>query len=256
MLKTNSEWLEWGRRDPLFGVASWKTKGVDDSAPWTDEAFYKLGASDWKDFEEHWRRYGYTPGTFVEIGCGAGRITKQLALAFQHGHALDVSKDMLGYASRHIASVNIDWHETQGLTIPLGNRSVDAVFSCHVLQHLPDVDAGYDYFREAFRVLKPSGTFMVHLPIHSLPAAVSMKFAALCRLLYTALLSLLDVRSNYKRFRMKHGAAPPMHGTSYEQEPLYRALTAIGYSRVEFMTFPVVSNGSLHSFVMGTKPEN
>lgn len=254
-LKTNSEWLEWGRRDPLFGVASWKTKEAGGSTPWTDEEFYALGASDWKDFEEHWRRYGYTAGTFLEIGCGAGRITKQLALAFKRGHALDVSKDMIGYASRNVTTGNVEWHETQGLTIALDDDSVDAAFSCHVLQHLPSMKAGYDYFREVFRVLKPGGTLMIHLPIHSFPTAVSLKFSALCDLLYRRLLFVSSVRSSYQRLRMKRGGTPPMHGTSYDQAVLYRALLGMRYKRVEFATFAVASNGFPHSFVMATKPQ-
>jgi 2-polyprenyl-3-methyl-5-hydroxy-6-metoxy-1,4-benzoquinol methylase len=100
-LRTNSEWREWGRRDPLFGVASWSKKNVGGSNPWTDEEFYAIGQSDWREFEEHWRKYGYAAGTFVEIGCGAGRITSQLSLAFERGHALDVSEDMIRYASAH-----------------------------------------------------------------------------------------------------------------------------------------------------------
>jgi len=45
-LKTDSEWLEWDRRDPLFGVASWSKKNVDGAAPWTEEESYSLGALD------------------------------------------------------------------------------------------------------------------------------------------------------------------------------------------------------------------
>jgi len=253
-LKTNSEWVEWGRRDPLFGVASWKTKEAGGADPWTDEAFYALGASDWKDFDEHWRRYGHTNGTFLEIGCGAGRITKQLASAFQRGHALDVSKDMLSYASRNVTTGNVEWHETQGLTIPLGPNTVDAAFSCHVLQHLPSEDAGYAYFREVFRVLKPGGTLMIHLPIHSFPTAVSLKFSALCDFLYRRLRFVTAARSAYQRLRMKRGGKPPMHGTSYDQASLYRTLRGMGYARVEFATFAVASNGFVHSFIMATKP--
>jgi ubiquinone/menaquinone biosynthesis C-methylase UbiE len=252
-LKTNSEWLEWGRRDPLFGVASWKAKEVGGSSPWTDEEFYALGVSDWREFEEHWRKYGYTAGTFLEIGCGAGRITKQLSATFQNGHALDVSKDMLVYASKNVTASNVEWHETQGLTIPLKDGTVDAAFSCHVLQHLPSVEAGYAYFREVYRVLKPGGTLMIHLPIHSFPTAVSLKFASLCDFFYRRLRFVLALRSGYKRFWMKHGGKPPMHGTSYDQASLLRAMLGMGYNRVEFLTFAVTSNGFPHSFVMATK---
>lgn len=253
MLKTNSEWVEWGRRDPLFGVASWKQKNTGGAAPWTDDEFYAVGALDWQEFEARWRKYGYAAGTFLEIGCGAGRITKQLSSAFKHGHALDVSEDMLSYASRNVTAGNVEWHVTQGVTVPLEDATVDAVFSCHVLQHLPSSAAGYDYFREIMRTLKPGGTLMIHLPIHFFPVAVSQKLAAFCDFLYGRTLQALDVKSAYLRFRMKSGGTPPMHGISYEQGELYRKLSEIGFERIEFATFPVSSNGGLHSFVLATK---
>ena len=254
-LRTNSEWLEWGRRDPLWGVANWRNKNVGGSAPWTDAEFYALGESDWRDFEEHWRRYGYTAGTFVEIGCGAGRITNQLSSTFARGHALDVSEDMIRYASSRVRAPNVEWHVTHGLTIPLDDNTIDAVFSCHVLQHLPSCDAGYAYFREIMRTLRHGGSMMVHLPVHSYPVAVSRKFATLCDSLYRRLvLPALDVKSRYRRFRMKRGGMPPMHGTSFEVSALHRTLVELGFERVELSIFPITSNGALHAFIMATKP--
>jgi ubiquinone/menaquinone biosynthesis C-methylase UbiE len=255
-LKSNSEWLEWGRRDPLFGVASWANKNVEGDSPWTDAEFYAVGESDWQDFQERWQRYGYTPGIFVEIGCGAGRMTKQLSGAFECGHALDISQDMIHYASARVKASNVEWHTTQGLTIPLEGGSVDAAFSCHVLQHLPSQEAGYAYFGEIFRTLKPGGSMMIHLPIHVFPSITSMKFVQLCNLLYRRLLYVLDVRSSLQRILMKHGGTPPMLGMSYEQGALYHALVSMGFERVEFVTFPIRSNGGLHQFVFGTKPKN
>jgi len=253
-LKTNSEWLEWGRRDPLFGVASWERKNADGAAPWTDAEFYALGASDWKDFDERWRKYGYTSGTFVEIGCGAGRITKQLASVFNHGHALDVSKDMIAYASKNVVTGNVAWHATEGLTIPLDDNSVDAAFSCHVLQHLPSTSAGSAYFHEIFRTLRPSGTLMIHLPIHTFPTALNGKFGWLCDSLYNSVQWALDVKSGYQRLRMRLGGKPPMRGISFDLGKLHQTLIAMGFERVEFATFPTASNGSLHTFVLATKP--
>ncbi|MHB8524809.1 MAG: class I SAM-dependent methyltransferase [Candidatus Acidiferrales bacterium] len=253
-LKTNYEWLEWGRRDPLFGVASWKDKDAHGAAPWTDDEFYALGESDWHDFEEHWRKYGLLPGVFVEIGCGAGRITKQLSAAFERGHALDVSEHMIRYASTHVTERNVEWHVTQGLAIPLEDNTVDAAFSCHVLQHFPTPESGYAYFREIRRTLKPGGTLMIHLPIHVFPAMVSQKFAVLCGILYRVLLRAVDVKSAYRRLRARLGGTPPMHGISYEQGTLYRTLIGMGFVRVEFLTFAVASNGGVHQFVMATKP--
>jgi SAM-dependent methyltransferase len=253
-LKTNREWIEWGRRDPLFGVANWKNKDVNGSMPWANDEFYAVGESDWRDFNEHWARYGYAGGTFVEIGCGAGRITRHLSSAFHSGHALDVSECMIRYASAHVTATNVQWHITEGLTIPLDDNSVDAAFSCHVLQHLPSPQAGEGYFREIIRTLKPGGTLMIHLPIHVFPVAVSLKFATACDFLFGKLLLVLDLKSSYQRYLMRRGGIPPMHGISYEQGALYGSLIGMGFQDVEFATFPVSSNGKLHSFVMATKP--
>jgi ubiquinone/menaquinone biosynthesis C-methylase UbiE len=254
-LKSNSEWVEWGRRDPLYGVASWEKKNVGGGASWTDEEFYALGESDWQDFEERWRKHGYTPGKFVEIGCGAGRITKQLSAKFDSGLALDVSEDMIRYASSHVNASNVKWQVTQGLEIPLPDNSVDAVFSCHVFQHFASVEAGYTYFGEVMRTLKPGGSFMIHLPIHMFPWAVSMKGANLLEFFYQRMIMpALSLRSSYKRFRMRHGGTPPMHGVSYEQHELYGRLRTLGFERVEFDCFPTRSNGNLQPFVMATKP--
>jgi hypothetical protein len=46
-----------------------------------------------------------------------------------------------------------------------------------------------------------------------------------------------------------------MHGISFDQLELYRALIAMGFERVEFATFPLASVGMLHAFVMATKPK-
>lgn len=255
-LKTNAEWIEWGRRDPLFGVASWKGKGIGGGAPWTDEAFYALGESDWRDFELRWRRYGYHAGTFAEIGCGAGRITKQLSRTFRDGHAFDVSPDMIRYASARIDAKNIEWHVTEGISLPVVSNTIHGVFSCHVFQHLPSEDAGCAYFREINRVLRPGGSLMIHLPVHIFPVAVSKKFVALCEFLYGRLLWALDMKSVRMRSLMMRGGTPPMHGISYDQQKLYRSVGAAGFERVEFATFPLKSNDALHTFIMATKPLN
>lgn len=70
-LASNKEWKKWGEIDPLFGVASWQNKQRDGSNPWTDQEFYQLGDSDWKDFSRHWEMYGVSRESCLEIGCGA-----------------------------------------------------------------------------------------------------------------------------------------------------------------------------------------
>jgi hypothetical protein len=55
-MKSNQEWKEWGKVDPLFAIASWKDRDKGCSNPWTDDEFYALGKSDWEDFFAQWRK--------------------------------------------------------------------------------------------------------------------------------------------------------------------------------------------------------
>src|SRR5690242_16045210 len=112
---TDAEWKAWGKRDPLWGVASHKGREKDGANPWTDDEFYALG-EDWtRIYERAWRTRGGTfGGTVVEIGCGAGRITQMLAHAFDRVIAVDVSPDIIAYAKARIGGDHISWHVGKG----------------------------------------------------------------------------------------------------------------------------------------------
>lgn len=168
MLASNEEWISWGKVDPLYAVATKHEHAQTGSNPWTDDQFYRLGASDWEIFRKTWEPYGLRPGTCVEIGCGAGRVTTHLGCYFRAVHGLDVSADMIEYA-RQRAPTNVSFHITNGLEIPLRDGSADAIFSTHVLQHLSSTGAAATYFREMHRVLAPGGSIMIHLPIAAWP---------------------------------------------------------------------------------------
>jgi hypothetical protein len=94
-MRSDIEWKEWGKVDPLFGVASLDGRSKRGPKPWTDEEFYAHGKACWQEYLPYWERYGLTRGLCVEIGCGAGRLTKVLAESFRSVHALDVSEDMI-----------------------------------------------------------------------------------------------------------------------------------------------------------------
>jgi len=95
----------------------------------TNEDFYKLGESDWIDFQRHWEMYGVNNESCLEIGCGVGRITVQLASYFNEVHALDISDKMIEYAKRHITSSSVAFYMSKGLDVPLDDQSVCSVFS-------------------------------------------------------------------------------------------------------------------------------
>jgi len=152
-LESNTEWKQWGKQDPLFGVASWANKEKGSVSAWTDEEFYALGESDWRDFYRIWQQYGVSRETCLEVGCGAGRITRQLVNSFDHVQAVDVSEDMIKYARERIGAKNLQFFVVDGIHLPQPDGSVRAIFSTHVLQHLDNVNIGLSYFHEFFRVL-------------------------------------------------------------------------------------------------------
>ena len=178
---TNEEWRVWGDVDPMFGVAAWSGRRRFETNPWTIEEFQSLGQQDWRDFWALWQRsYLVARDTVMEIGCGAGRISNALADTFAVVHALDVSPGMLDFARRTCRKSNIEWQLFDGISPPLDDRSVDAVFSCHVLQHLPSEDLVWRHFAESFRVLRPGGSLCIHMQVHAFPP-VNRMFSRLAR---------------------------------------------------------------------------
>src|SRR5712692_11667954 len=93
-MKSNVEWKAFGDLDPLWSAASWEQRSKQGANPWTEEEFYRCGEVGWEECLPHWQTYGIDPRACVEVGCGPGRITKQLASFFRHVHGIDVSEAM------------------------------------------------------------------------------------------------------------------------------------------------------------------
>jgi len=247
-LKSNIEWIQWGKDDPFWGVATWPNKQKGGSSPWEEPEFYAMGESDWQDFLPRWKQYGLRRETCLEVGCGTGRITRPLAEYFDRVYAVDVSEDMIRYA-RSVVGGNVEFSMIDGLHLPQANGSVQAVFSTHVLQHLDSVEVGYAYFREFYRVLAPGGTLMVHLPLYALPD--DGRVDVLMRPIYAVFRRLLQLRADIRRrIGMK-----TMRGTRYPIRSLNTFLIELGFENIEFRFFPVTRERTdLHPFVLATKP--
>ena len=57
---------------------------------------------------------------------------------------------------------NFQLHQTDGLSIPLGDSSIDFVYSFIVLQHLPTVEALRRNLVEVYRVMHPSAVAILY----------------------------------------------------------------------------------------------
>jgi len=97
----------------------------------------------------------------LEIGCGAGRVTRALAKLFGEVHAVDVSGEMVSLASqavRDYPNAFVYQNNGQDLTI-VRNLPFDFAFSCIVFQHIPSREIIENYVREVHRLLRPGALF-------------------------------------------------------------------------------------------------
>ncbi len=244
------EWKKWGDYDPLWGVASWSGRSRDGSNPWNDHDFYSLGESDWEDFLVYWERYGLEKDSVLEIGCGAGRVTLPLGKCFNIVHAVDVSEGMLAYAKERVKSPTIHYYLSDGLAVPLPNTSVSAVFSCHVFQHFDSNVHATEYFNEIYRVLKPGGSMMVHLPICIWPIGMGKVIP----FIYKIRKLIGYIKASINRLLIKYiNIKPTMRGTSYSLGYIYDTLKYIGYKNIEVSVVVTKSNMGIHPFVFAKK---
>ncbi|MEK4706372.1 class I SAM-dependent methyltransferase [Bacillus sp. FSL R10-2780] len=96
----------------------------------------------------------------IDIGCGGGIYTKELALmGAKNVVGLDFSKEILQAAKENCnAFPNISFIHGDAHNIPYPNESFDLVISRAVIHHLQDVPT---FIREASRILKKDGILIL-----------------------------------------------------------------------------------------------
>ena len=97
----------------------------------------------------------------LEIGCGAGRVTRALAGLFGEVHAVDVSGEMVSLATqslREYPGAHVYQNNGKDLTI-VPQRDFDFAFSSIVFQHIPSREIIENYVREVQRLLRPGALF-------------------------------------------------------------------------------------------------
>jgi len=140
------------------------------SEPWTDESFFASG----EETASHYIRSDMTnicrgrdprEMRVLEIGCGAGRITKALARIFGEVHAVDISPEMVRLANHHLReTANVQLYVNSGADLKvLPNLPFHFAFSFIVFQHIPDKGIIENYIREVHRVLAPGALFKLQV---------------------------------------------------------------------------------------------
>lgn len=97
----------------------------------------------------------------LEIGCGAGRVTRALAKFFGEVHAVDVSGEMVQLAKLAVADLgNASIYQNNGRDLSVVPEiSFDFAFSMIVFQHIPSREIIENYVREVQRLLRPGALF-------------------------------------------------------------------------------------------------
>lgn len=98
-----------------------------------------------------------TRGEVLEIACGTGLVTSRLRARLDASARLlatDLAPDMLAYARRRHAALDVQWQQADAMQLPFDARSFDGAVCGFGLMLLPDIAAG---LREIRRVLRDGG---------------------------------------------------------------------------------------------------
>ena len=147
---------------------------------WDDDAFFRSGAIWVHDYvlsDLTTICNGRMPSRMrvLEIGCGAGRMTRSLAELFGEVHAVDISTEMIAQARTALADCsNVKLDQNSGTDLALfGAAEFDFVFSAIVFQHIPRKSVVETYIREAYRVLRPGSAFKCQFQGHPIPEHIA-----------------------------------------------------------------------------------
>jgi SAM-dependent methyltransferase len=96
------------------------------------------------------------PGMKVlELGCGTGYFTQELAKSGGQITAIDISEDLLNIAKRTVPGKGVEFKIENAYEMCFGDGSFDTIVGSSVLHHL-ELDKA---LKDCLRVLKPCGSF-------------------------------------------------------------------------------------------------
>jgi SAM-dependent methyltransferase len=147
-------WDERARENAMFFIHSVLAYGDTDASE-----FWASGAESLDCTLEPFGLRIASTDRVVEVGCGIGRMTRELAGRAAHVVGLDVSAEMIARARRELNALsNVELLEGNGSDLGgIADASVDVVYSLIVFQHIPDPSITCGYIREIGRVLRPGG---------------------------------------------------------------------------------------------------
>ena len=159
LAKMRTDWDARARENARFYIATGKTD-------WTDQEFFASGEQTIADdilTDMGNICQGKDPQAMrvLEIGCGAGRLTRALATLFGEVHAVDVSGEMIDRARVALADrPHAHGYQNNGCDLTgVPDLTFDFAYSNIVFQHIPSSEVIESYVREVHRLLRPGALF-------------------------------------------------------------------------------------------------
>lgn len=96
----------------------------------------------------------------IDIGCGNGRFLEVIGEKNISYTGVDISKDLIKIAKEKYDDTHT-FYTANALHLPTPSEHYDIAYSFAVLHHIPSHRYRAQFIREAARILKPDGTFVL-----------------------------------------------------------------------------------------------
>ncbi|WP_408952679.1 class I SAM-dependent methyltransferase [Lysobacter sp. Hz 25] len=112
-------------------------------------------------FRQSLQRYGVEHGTLLDLGCGTGSATRPLINAGHRVIGVDISKSLLRHARARCNEDDCLFVQTDGLQLPIADRSLDATVIYGVLIYLVDDAQAQALLSQVRAALKPGAPLIM-----------------------------------------------------------------------------------------------
>lgn len=143
----------------------------------------------------------------LDVGCGAGEITSEIARAGFDVVGIDVAEEPLRRARARDPQLDVRLVATDG-EWPLADASFDAVWAGETLEHVLDTAA---WLTQVRRVLRSGGTLVLSTPAHGRLRVLALALSA------RRFDEYFDPRSDHVRFYTRRTLARLLADFGFEQ---------------------------------------